>query len=452
MDHAVAELTRDGIVVRVSKGSVEPSGRLFVVGTANKTNVVFDLKSFNATQPYHPPPAQLPTIDHIRSCLATSASSPWYFTKLDLRRCYDSIILPPNAPKFYFKYRGEMYQYLRMPFGWSDAPYIVQNTISSVVELAMHSLAMSTRTYVFVYLDDVLVAAKNAADAEAARNIICNCLRRQGFRINMEKSSLTPSTSIHFIGYNITTTFIHPILRSIVMPTRGTSITSSSAKSLAGAFLWRSQLTLPFLLRLFRHPGGPLPADIVSDLTSATHIVARAHTYVPGYWRPVSIRTHTQPSTYFCDANAKHRRAACITSAGAIHQWIIPTPYYHSQQLAELYAVVRAIHLIFRQPNPRARVVSDSASALFSVIRMSPGADFRRARLLRSVSRLRVTVPKHYVDFGYVTTVQNPADPMTHVPAAPRRAADLLHAHPTVLRPPQCGHKPDWWERVIMSR
>ena len=441
MDSAIGELLKHEMI-QISPPTA-PSGQLFAIGSSTKTSLIFDLRFFNNSQPYLAPPATLATIDHVRQHLQQRpkiVNGPRWFTRIDLSRCYDSFLLPQNGgPEFYFCYREKTYKYCRVPFGWADAPYIIQKIMTRFVREA--AISTSSRTAAFVYLDDILVASENKEDAEKYTESILKLLRARGLRANMTKTITTASSTVNFLGYMVSAQqYNETWIKTIPIPLQRPGqrpVSAREAMGIAGALLWRCPLTLPFVAPLYYHIRGPLSTTNQFLLTSAASLATRARIYVPGQWVATRVRTALSTTTYFTDANASHGLAACIDRDGRSRIWRIPNfilryRRHTAQQVAELYAIYRTLKIALTQNFHPITIVSDSTSALTSVLRLSPKGNKERARLLRHLAQLRVDRPRHHITFAYIPTEMNPADPLTHHPT------DEDEARQRVLRTEWC--------------
>jgi hypothetical protein len=309
----------------------------------------------------------------------------------------------------------------------------------------------SSPTAAFIYFDDILIASENAIDAESFTESIIQQFIDHHLIVNMRKTIRRATSSISFLGYTITAphyndTWITTASVPPTLPGPNRPLSAMGARMIAGALLWKSRLTLPFVAPLFYHrDGAHLTTSTSSLLSSAASLATRVRQFVPGCWAAARSRIALSTTTFFTDANAVHGRAACISTDGFCRSWRIPQFLLHqrhhtAQQLAELYAVYRTIRIVFARKLFNALVVSDSTSALSSMIRLSPKGNRERARLLRHVAWLRAEQPRHHIIFGFIRSEYNPADPLTHDPPvhdeARARLSHIQHVYPIPgLRP-----------------
>ena len=102
----------------------------------------------------------------------------------------------------YFRYRfkGEIFQWRVLPFGFRDAPRLFQKLIIEAV-----SPLRRVGVKLVVYLDDILVVGESKGSCADQVARLTLSLLSLGFIINIKKSSLTPSQSIEFLGTHLDT-------------------------------------------------------------------------------------------------------------------------------------------------------------------------------------------------------------------------------------------------------
>ena len=95
------------------------------------------------------------------------------------------------------KWKGDYYVWKSMCFGLSASPYFFTKTLRPVIQyLRLQGLRVMT------YVDDFLLCASPDL-MEAHCDTLVSTLTRLGWQINFEKSRLTPSQSIPYLGYII---------------------------------------------------------------------------------------------------------------------------------------------------------------------------------------------------------------------------------------------------------
>jgi hypothetical protein len=117
--------------------------------------------------------------------------------KIDLKDAYHSIIMNQDSrPLLAFQWKNKIFQWSRLPFGLSTAPYI----FSRMLKLALSPLR--AKGVVFVqYLDDILILGETKEAVQINFNLIMEQLVKLGFQINVEKSVLLPCQKIQFLGF-----------------------------------------------------------------------------------------------------------------------------------------------------------------------------------------------------------------------------------------------------------
>ncbi|XP_028275797.1 uncharacterized protein LOC114445053 [Parambassis ranga] len=122
-----------------------------------------------------------------------------WFTSVDLRDAYFHIpVYPPHWKFLRFAFRGTAYEFMVLPFGLSLSPRVfVKCTEAAVAPLRERGIRVAT------YIDDRLVAASTPREAAHHTDVRRKHLVSLGFRLNMEKSMLTPSQCITFVGLTL---------------------------------------------------------------------------------------------------------------------------------------------------------------------------------------------------------------------------------------------------------
>lgn len=144
-----------------------------------------------------------------------------WFTSIDLRDAYFHIpIYPPHRKYLRFAFQGIAYEFVVLPFGLSLSPRVfVKCTEAAVAPLRKKGIRVAT------YIDDWLVAAPTRQGATCHTNALIHHLESLGFQINVEKSTLTPTQCITFIGLSLDSLRV----RAFLSPERTAAIQSSLA-------------------------------------------------------------------------------------------------------------------------------------------------------------------------------------------------------------------------------
>ena len=120
----------------------------------------------------------------------------WWMVKVDLADAFHHIPLHPRHQQYFrFRWKGTLYQWQVMPFGYRDAPRIFTKMMAVVAkEARRRGLRM------VVYIDDILLMAPTKEAAAQARDTFLQILKDFGFTLNATKSVLTPSQVMEFLG------------------------------------------------------------------------------------------------------------------------------------------------------------------------------------------------------------------------------------------------------------
>jgi len=134
----------------------------------------------------------------VRDAVALSSPECWY-GKLDLSNCFLSFPLHPSAlPHFIFRFDGQLYQFTRLPFGLSSAPYICTQLLSVVAfRLRCAGIAAHVR-----YLDDFLLIETSRADSQRALDIAQASITAFGLVVNPDKTE-GPAQRLAFLGVQL---------------------------------------------------------------------------------------------------------------------------------------------------------------------------------------------------------------------------------------------------------
>jgi len=132
----------------------------------------------------------------IEDCIARLGDKS-VFTLLDLKDGFHHLKIYPEHTKYFaFATPDGQYEYLRLPFGFCEAPAEFQRRITQVLQ------PLSNEDKVIVYIDDILIPSKTIEDnLETLRQTLL-ILKSHGFELNMEKCSFLKK-SIEYLGYVI---------------------------------------------------------------------------------------------------------------------------------------------------------------------------------------------------------------------------------------------------------
>lgn len=154
---------------------------------------VINLKPLNKFVQYH----------HFKmeglNCLLELLSANDFMTTIDLKDAYFTIPIHRDHYKYLrFEWKSNLFEFLCIPFGLSSAPRIFTKVMKPIV-----SNIRNKGIKVVIYLDDLAIMSCSFDSAVEESRLTVDMLESLGFLVNWEKSSLTPSQSIEYLGFCI---------------------------------------------------------------------------------------------------------------------------------------------------------------------------------------------------------------------------------------------------------
>ena len=129
------------------------------------------------------------------------------FTQLDLDRGYYQIPLSLNSiPLTSFVVPDGQFEFLRLPFGLTNAPRSFQKTMADM---------FIRISFVKIFLDDILVFSANQETHKKHLGIVMKILEENGARLNIEKSKFYQS-EVEYLGIKINKDGITPTSRGSI--------------------------------------------------------------------------------------------------------------------------------------------------------------------------------------------------------------------------------------------
>ena len=120
------------------------------------------------------------------------------FSTLDLKSGYWQIpVDPKDRQKTAFTCHRGLFEFNRMPFGLANAPAIFQRTMDKV----LHGLI---GVCCFVYIDDIIIYSRNAAEHAHHLKLVMDRLRAAGLKVKPGKCKIA-QTEVKLLGYIVST-------------------------------------------------------------------------------------------------------------------------------------------------------------------------------------------------------------------------------------------------------
>lgn len=122
-----------------------------------------------------------------------------YMTSIDLSDAYFTVSIDPSHRKFLkFRWKGKLFQFTCLPNGLACAPRLFTRLLNSVF-----AFFRQKNWSCFQYIDDSIILDSSFEKCKRATEKISNYLKKLGFFVHEQKSSVIPSKQIVFLGFNI---------------------------------------------------------------------------------------------------------------------------------------------------------------------------------------------------------------------------------------------------------
>jgi hypothetical protein len=159
-----------------------------------KFRTIWDGRFVNAAF-VRPPHFQMPSLATVRELLQPGE----LMIKIDLSNAYFHVPIHPAIAFFLgTAINGRRFRYRALPMGHSWSAWTFQRLLKPILR---HLRRQGIR--LLAYLDDWLIIGKTAAETLRHAQTTLELLVRLGFRPNWEKSVLTPTRSLTFLGFVI---------------------------------------------------------------------------------------------------------------------------------------------------------------------------------------------------------------------------------------------------------
>lgn len=183
----IHDLLDKGIVEKVEANATWIS-RIVMVPKGDGFRLVVDMREPNRAirRKYFP----MPRIEDLKSMLKEAT----IFTKLDLKSAYHHMRLSEKAKTMTAFWAPDgVYRFTRLPFGVNCAPEIFQNVMQSLLQGIPNTM---------VYLDDILVYAKDKDQLDKTTAAVKEMLRNNNLTLNNEKCEYDKDELL-FLGHRV---------------------------------------------------------------------------------------------------------------------------------------------------------------------------------------------------------------------------------------------------------
>lgn len=132
----------------------------------------------------------------IEDCL-TQLGDKSIFTLLYLRDGFHQIKVHPDSTKFFsFATPDGQFEYVRLPFGYSEAPAEFQKRIVQILQ------ELIRENKILVYIDDIFIASATIEENLQVLKQVLIILKKYGFELNYKKCKFLKKR-IEYLGYII---------------------------------------------------------------------------------------------------------------------------------------------------------------------------------------------------------------------------------------------------------
>ena len=194
LEQEVQNLLEKGAICKVPFCEDGFCSRLFVIPKRDGSiRPIIDLNPLNRF--IDTPHFQMENLATVKSLLRQGH----FMTKIDLKNAYFSVAIHPQSQKFLrFLWQNKAFQFCSLPFGLNIAPSLFTRLMKPVA-----GFLRKRGVRLLLYLDDMLIIGSTPREVNDFTQMAVNLLKTLGFIINLDKSVLTPTQVITFLGFTI---------------------------------------------------------------------------------------------------------------------------------------------------------------------------------------------------------------------------------------------------------
>ena len=316
---------------------------------------------------------------------------------VDLSSAYWHIPMNPLFSKYLcFRYRGEVYQFIAMPFGISIAPRLFTRMMTEVMKkiTAANIRAM-------IYMDDLLILAGSQEEMIASRFTVLELLRTHGFIVNWQKSQLVPTREIVFLGITWNTiemsvwlgeTLVNKLKSKMIEVYNAGAATGVTMEGIVGSLAHASFVIedcLSFIKEYTRFCVNPRRSNRkkATPLEPEFYKIFRIITMTKFLYKKRSLIPPTITSQMMVDASLRGWGAAVVSVSPALTAaglWECKDKNLPIAVL-EARAVSKGLEAFSWQKNQRVVVLSDSRAAVGAI---NKGGSTRSLNLHKVVKKI----------------------------------------------------------------
>ena len=191
-------------------------------------------------------------------CLRNNLKKADYMCRLGLKDACFSVQSNPACRKFVrFLCLGKLYEFLCLCFGLGPAPRIFTNLIKVPI-----SVLRRLNILIIVSLDDMLLIGHTIEEKLIARDTVVSCLQQLGFVLNLQKSVLTTTQRIQFLGAAVD---------SLIMTLSRSENKASKVQKQCQELLQKTQMLILELTKLIGLLSSTIQAVLPAQINSGTY-------------------------------------------------------------------------------------------------------------------------------------------------------------------------------------
>ncbi|XP_026315169.1 uncharacterized protein K02A2.6-like [Hyposmocoma kahamanoa] len=295
----------------------------------------------------------LPNIEE----LVSQISRYRIFSAIDLQSAYHQVpILLEERHFTAFEALGNLYQFLRIPFGVTNGVSSFQRTIDWVIR-------KEDLKGTFAYLDDITICGKTQLEHDKNLKKFLAAAQKYGLTLNKEKSKFSQN-SINILGYNIEDNIIKPDadrLRPLLNLPPPSDL--SSLRRVIGMFAHYSKWILNFSEKVHDLTNArifPLSDNLVKNFNVLKSDIAKSSIHAIDHNAPLTVETDASDHSIAATLSQASRPVAFFS------RMLNKSEHNHSAIEKEAYAIVESLkkwrHFLIGKPF---RLITDQRSVSF---------------------------------------------------------------------------------------